>query len=185
MDYYTADIHLWHKNVIAYEKRPFANVNTMHQKIKSNWNKTVGPDDDVWVGGDVAFNKHMDPLGEFIRSLNGNKHLVLGNHDDIFKNFTWHKIGFQTVHTVCKLNTTEDIWMAHHPDARTRYGLPQYHTLFHGHIHGREGWRVKFGPDQGWNVNVGMDLHDFTPITMEQIITEMNKELKRRNDGVL
>lgn len=173
---FTADIHLWHKSVLEMENRPFSNIEYMHEKIREWWNKTVGKDDDTWILGDVAFNKHCDPIRDFIESLNGRKHLVLGNHDDLFRAFTWQKMGFTSVHTTCQIKIGGNkIWLAHHPDARERYGLDKNCILFHGHEHKRGHGRV-FYTDKSWNVNVGMDLWDFKPITMDEILIELSKE---------
>ena len=180
MNYYTADLHFYHGKVIELERRPFANVNTMNQGLISRWNKTVkNDDDDVWVAGDLAFNKHCDVVKEILSKLRGRKHLVLGNHDEQFREWTWMKIGFSSVHTVVKVvDEGEEIWLAHKPDAREKWNLPKGCTLFHGHLHARESEFIK-PTKNGWDINVGVDCHDFKPITMADVHKLVNDKIIR------
>lgn len=72
--FFTADTHFGHANIIRYTKRPFETVAEMDATLVSNWNATVGPDDDVWHLGDVA---HGTQRAEAILPrLNGRKHLI-------------------------------------------------------------------------------------------------------------
>ena len=41
MIFYTADLHLCHKNIIHMCNRPFENLEIMHQVISENWNQVV------------------------------------------------------------------------------------------------------------------------------------------------
>lgn len=80
-----SDLHFGHTNAV--EKftrgdgsplRDFENTDEMDQVIIDNWNKTVSPNDRVFLLGDVVINKkHIHKAG----MLNGRKTLVLGNHD--------------------------------------------------------------------------------------------------------
>ena len=47
MIYFTADLHFYHKNVIAFANRPFFNTDEMDKVLIQNWNKRVYSDDDV------------------------------------------------------------------------------------------------------------------------------------------
>src|SRR5687767_12637085 len=70
----------------------------MDEALIKNWNKAVDPDDNIYILGDFSF--HKPKTTEWILSrLNGNKHLVFGNHDykriredlEILKYFVWAK----------------------------------------------------------------------------------------------
>ena len=86
MNYYTSDLHLFHKNVTMegsnFDNRLFKTLEEMHKKIKENWNNTVTNADHIYILGDLAW-KHTDEAIEFVSTLKGNKHLVLGNHDSV------------------------------------------------------------------------------------------------------
>ena len=79
MNYYIADTHFGHDNIIRFSNRPFNSADEMDKAIIANWNKKVKPDDDVYILGDFAY-KGKD-YRYYIKQLNGNKHLVIGNHD--------------------------------------------------------------------------------------------------------
>ena len=76
----TSDTHFNHKNIIAYESRPFASIPEMNAALIENWNKVVAPDDAVIHLGDFALGSAND-LDRLVGSLNGHKFLILGNHD--------------------------------------------------------------------------------------------------------
>lgn len=53
-------------------------------RILSNWNRTVSPDDLVIIGGDLSWATYLDEARadfEFLHSLPGKKLLIKGNHD--------------------------------------------------------------------------------------------------------
>ena len=78
--FFIADTHFGHKNIIEYENRPFETTEEMDNTVIENWNKTVKPKDRIWVLGDfVLSNKKR--IVELIKLLNGYKIFVIGNHD--------------------------------------------------------------------------------------------------------
>lgn len=53
-------------------------------KIKSNWNKIVKPEDTVVIAGDISWSmslRGLVPDFEFLQSLPGKKLIIKGNHD--------------------------------------------------------------------------------------------------------
>ena len=51
MNYYTADLHFGHSNVINFDHRPFIDVDEMDSTLIALWNNRVRNDDDVWILG--------------------------------------------------------------------------------------------------------------------------------------
>lgn len=82
--FFSADQHFSHINILAFAKRPYHSVSEMNDDFVLRWNLTVDPDDEVWVLGDVAMGK-LDESLLYVQLLNGTKHLVIGNHDRPFK----------------------------------------------------------------------------------------------------
>ena len=82
-NYYISDLHLFHKNVTDegsnFDGRPFKTLEEMHKTIKENWNNTVTNADHVYILGDLAWKENEDAI-QFVSTLRGNKHLILGNH---------------------------------------------------------------------------------------------------------
>lgn len=79
-----SDTHFFHSNIIKYCNRPFKDSIEMDEVIRENWNKTVKPGDIVWHLGDVYFGKakREESPYDFLKTLNGKKRLILGNHDN-------------------------------------------------------------------------------------------------------
>ena len=78
--WFTADLHLGHRNIIEYCNRPFHDVDAMNDALVENWNEAVAPEDTVWIVGDFALGKIADTL-PIASTLHGHKILVAGNHD--------------------------------------------------------------------------------------------------------
>lgn len=82
MNFYIADMHFGHKNIIQYDNRPFDSVEEMDKALIQLWNETVGSDDIVYILGDFSWYKE-DKTAFILGCLNGHKVLVKGNHDHI------------------------------------------------------------------------------------------------------
>ena len=78
--FFTSDLHFGHANVIKYSQRPFSSADEMDAVLVRNWNGVVRARDTVYVVGDLAL-KRTAQLLELLRSLQGHKHLIFGNHD--------------------------------------------------------------------------------------------------------
>ena len=61
-NYYIADLHLRHANVIRLDGRPFTNIEEMEAEIIRRWNKRVTPQDTVYI---------LDPASEKRERLYG------------------------------------------------------------------------------------------------------------------
>lgn len=80
MIFYISDTHFGHQFVIAYDGRPFADVQEMDRMMIQLWNDRVQKEDHIYIAGDFAY--HNELLEEwYLKRLNGRKHLIIGNHD--------------------------------------------------------------------------------------------------------
>ena len=80
MIWFTSDTHYWHKNIIQYSKRPFANLTEMHAGLIERWNAVVQPEDVVYHLGDVSFAGKGHTL-QVLCQLRGRIRFLRGNHD--------------------------------------------------------------------------------------------------------
>ena len=55
MNYFISDLHFGHKNCLAFDNRPFKDVEEQDSAIISNWNAVVDIHDDVWILGDFSW----------------------------------------------------------------------------------------------------------------------------------
>lgn len=166
--FFTADTHFNHANIIKYCARPFASAQEMNRELVARWNAVVGPRDTVYHLGDFAMGKESD-ASAFLRKLNGGKKILIrGNHDRNARLMLG--AGFNEVHEKLEWNG----WMLqHHPIATNR-------KLLCGHVHDK--WKRI-----GWVINVSVDVWDFTPRTIEELVTaeESPKEFECRHCGAM
>ena len=78
--YLTSDWHFCHDQPFIYEPRGFKNIDEMNEAIIAKHNSIVSPEDDVIVLGDLMLNDTEKGI-ECVNRLNGNLHIVYGNHD--------------------------------------------------------------------------------------------------------
>lgn len=188
MRFWTSDIHFGHRNILEYCQRPFTDTDAMNEEIIRRWNETVGPDDDVMVLGDVALGKISETL-PLVSRLAGNLFLVPGNHDRCWigndKNREvwedkYEAAGFTVLPSQLLLSIGDfEAFVCHFPyEGESVEGRPDRYTEFripddgqtpiiHGHVH--DAWRTN-----GRQFNVGMDVHDFRPITDDVILEWMD-----------
>lgn len=173
--FFTSDLHLSHRNIIKYCKRPFIDENEMNEVIISRWNSTVSPKDIVYVVGDVTFEKDEAKRDQILYQLNGEKHLVWGNHDKLLHKWQRH---FKTAKDIATLHVPPEanngkgqrIVMCHY--AMRVWDQSHYGTWhLYGHSHG------SLPDDENMlSCDVGVDSWDFTPVSMEQLAQHMAKK---------
>lgn len=176
--YYTADTHFGHENIIGSCGRPFACAAEMNEALIANWNAKVLDDDDVYVLGDFAFRCGVS-VRDIARSLNGRKHLVVGNHDD-----SWMKNAEAVAEfvEVAPLFEIEDsgrrVTLCHYPMMAWRNDRRSFSWLVYGHIHNNvldPYWPLLASMERA--LNAGVDINGFAPATFDELI-ENNRRWK-------
>lgn len=159
--WFTADPHFGHDNIRRLCYRPFRSCEDMDAGILARYQERVGRNDDFWILGDFAIAKGTDTrdqIGEIFRAIPGRKHLILGNHD---KNWI-HHLGWNSVSHFAEIKMDgRRLTLGHYPMLTfpgSRHGALQ---LF-GHVHGN--WSGSRN-----SVNVGVDLWDFQPVSLDEI----------------
>lgn len=162
MIYFTSDSHYNHENIMEALNRPFKTVSAMNAYMVKAWNKVVKSGDRVYHLGDFGYRIRGigDPLDDLIRSLNGCITLIRGNHDRYVKK---HEHLFHSVVDLgyMKLSSGDKVMLCHYP---MRTWRASHHGSFHlhGHSHG------KINPS-GKMLDVGVDCHDFRPISENDV----------------
>jgi len=80
MRYFTSDLHLGHRNIVDYARRPFRDTDEMAEHLIGRWHATVTDRDEVWVLGDLVMGR-LDQTMALLDRLPGQVILVPGNHD--------------------------------------------------------------------------------------------------------
>jgi calcineurin-like phosphoesterase family protein len=82
MKYFTSDLHAFHKNISKFTDRKLVTSVEDHESWLTNiWNSKVTNSDLVYILGDLSFGKYNETV-EFLKSLNGQKIVIKGNHDN-------------------------------------------------------------------------------------------------------
>jgi calcineurin-like phosphoesterase family protein len=158
--FFTSDTHFGHGGALGLYRRPFASVSAMNEAIVTRWNETVGPEDDIWHLGDFTIRQSAAMVAELLSRLNGTKHLLIGNNDPPA---TTEQPSWASVEAYAEM-TVDGVFvvLCHYP-FRSWRDMAKGSINLHGHCHGR----LKPQPRQ---FDVGVDVWDFRPITIRQIL---------------
>jgi calcineurin-like phosphoesterase family protein len=188
MRFYTADLHLGHKNIIKYCNRPFANVGEMNNILIANINEVADVDDELWILGDLAMGK-LDESLSWVSQIRPKVQLVAGNHDRCWIGERTTKpieqwedqcrryldAGIEGLWEYASHTISErTVYLSHFPyqgdhtdeDRFAEWRLPDRgRWLLCGHIHNLWKQQVR-------QINVGIDVRDYYPVS-EQEVSEL------------
>ena len=163
MIFYTADTHFRYEPMA--DKRPFGSVDKMDEALIANWNAVVSEDDTVYLLGDIGYNDGRVPC-RILSRLNGRKHLIRGNHDTAYEDAPLLHRYFESVSDFLEIDDgVHHIFLSHYP---MLYSKPNGYMI-HGHLHGSGQFHDILGA-MPRVLNAGVDVNDFHPVTLEQLI---------------
>lgn len=173
MVWFTADLHLGHDAIIKMQHRPFHSVYEMNEALIANINEHVKKNDKLYILGDICYRIEKEDAENLIRRINGEKYLVLGNHDVTgnpevcrFDENLFEWVGY---YRKDMLIPKVPIIMSHYPymswDKARRGSI-----MLHGHIHSdpiynREN--IKAGIRR---FDVGTDANGYKPVSLDTIV---------------
>jgi calcineurin-like phosphoesterase family protein len=175
--YFTADLHVFHDNIIKYCDRPYKDHIEMWEGIRDGWNSTVTEDDETWILGDFTLKGKMykQKLAIQLSELNGRKHLVYGNHDRL--KVRDHKdIGFTLVEKKYHLHKETGFYLAHDPALANC--VPKNSVFLCGHVHNL--FTQFITPEGIIIINVGVDVRNFKPISVKEIKQILASDIELR-----
>jgi len=174
-NFFISDTHFGHNNIIKYCNRPFKTLDEMNETLVRNWNERVKPEDTVFVVGDFCFKNspaqihrgegHIHHASYYENQLNGKKIFIKGSHDNNNSCKTC------VLRVLIRLGG-KNINIAHDP----KDAIAECDFNIVGHVH--NNWKFKKVLRIGktiYMINVGVDMWDFRPITIEEILREFNK----------
>ncbi len=179
MDYFIADLHLGHSNIISLCSRPYKCVEDMDEAFINAWNlKVKKKADTVYIVGDFAWEK-ADAL-KYVKRLNGHKVLILGNHDKKWLAKGDYSKYFDLITPYLEITSGNvDITLCHYPMLEwknsRKVGSKKLGYLIHGHIHNRyvdDYNRLFITPHA---LNAGVDVNGFVPVTFAELIKNNEK----------
>ena len=135
--FFASDHHFYHKRIREFspKTRRGESVEEMNELLIQAHNSIVKQNDLVYFLGDFSFG-NAEQTKRIAMRLNGQKHLILGNHDDIIRRTKEIQELFVTVQDYKDTSIEKiKISMFHFPIAEfNQQHRGAYH--FHGHTHG-------------------------------------------------
>lgn len=182
MIFYIADLHLNDQKIFDKCQRPFKNLKEYKDTLFANWNNKVAKKDTVFVLGDIADDNDVSWIAEF-KKLNGTKHLIIGNHDNLILNQIIKSKIFESVDFIkMVMDNNRKVCVCHYPLMDwlefNRNGLFVY-----GHVHnkteknGKAYAQIKEYYKDKPAYNCGVDVTNFKPVTLDEMIN-LKEELK-------
>lgn len=185
MIYFISDLHLFHKNSIKFDNRPFKDIEEMHNEIIKRWNSVVTKEDTVYILGDISFGLAKETIS-IIKQLNYKElHLIVGNHDTKllkdkhFRNLFVEICDYKELIIDCGVG----IVMCHYPIPCFKN---HYYDWFHLYGHTHNSWEEKFMNEvvdimqakyktQCKMTNVGCMNLNYTPISLDEVMQIVKK----------
>lgn len=194
--WFTADWHIGHQDILSYCNRPFSSLNHMEESLIERHNQCVGANDVVYDLGDFSCCRDPKKVADILHRLNGKRRYIFwGNHRRALR------LAYQRGYLEGLLNSKRIVFvgdyaaniessmmvkvqdqklvLCHYPYS-TWNGIYEGVWHFHGHAHGR------MKRDNTFSLDVGVDVHDYKPISFDQVSFFMEKTKERmKNVGFL
>lgn len=180
MIYFTSDLHFGHDKPFLFEPRGFSSIIEHDMGIIDNWNKRICENDTVYILGDLMMGVNHSANIDKINSLNGHKILLRGNHDSDLKMKLYKENGI--------IFPSDGVWgsllslkkwnffLSHLPTLCGNLD-DRHHGLYglHGHTHSQD----RFEFMQFRSYNVALDAHNNFPVSIDEIISDIETYKKR------
>lgn len=208
--FFTADHHFGHTNILKYEDANrrnahggrFSSIEKMDEYLIAQWNTTIAPGDLVYCLGDFSYKQST--MEAIVPRLNGEKILIVGNHDPFYKRLTiplktkMHReayedaarAGFAAIHLQLDIEISGigRVRMSHfpywprRPDIEEEYNLrnPEGRPAYGNeqmllHGHIHSQWLVKKEDGLPPMINVGIDMWNLRPISEAEILEKFQE----------
>lgn len=187
--YFTSDLHLSHNKDFIYKARGFNSIEEHDEELIKRFNSIVTPEDDLWILGDLMLGDNDEGIKK-IKQLNGNLHIIYGNHDtnarilryaEELDNAEIH--GFATTFKYKK----KQFMLSHYPTITSNMddgGAPIKAKVINlcGHSHIKNRFKDM---DKGLIYHVEIDCHNNFPISLDEILFDINHFISMdKNDQI-
>ena len=181
MRYYISDLHFFHESLnTQMDCRGFKDAAQMNAYMIKQWNSRVRPKDEVVILGDFSVGKAKE-TNEVLSQLNGTLYMIKGNHDRWSKDSVC-KGYFQGIYDYKMISDNgREVVLSHYP---ILFYQNQHKGAIHlyGHVHNtkeEELFQTAITnvssdiniPMNSYNVGCMIKYMDYTPRTLDQIMT--------------
>lgn len=178
--FHTSDLHFGHQNMVArFNRQDYKSVEEMNEDLVRQWNKTVSPQDTVYVHGDIMICNPKKAIPYMMR-LNGKIKLIPGNHDHHNELRAARTCGWEILPELVHETFNGRLFvMSHYPLASWKN---QHHgaIMLFGHTHGsftQPGMTMDVGLDSIYNL-----IGERRPVSQAEILEMLEKKIKKESD---
>ena len=177
--YVTSDTHFGHDKIFLYNPRGFNNIWEHDKTIIENWNKIIKPEDEVFHLGDVMLGNNDYGLS-CLSQLNGNIHIILGNHCtdtriELYKKL-WNVVSVDYAYRLRYKGL--NFFLTHYPTLTSNYDYdkPLKTKVINlcGHSHTSDPFSDW---DKGLIFHTELDTNDCKPWLLDDIIIKIKEKL--------
>lgn len=179
MDYFTSDLHIGHDKDFIWKPRGFSSVEEHDTEILKRWNSIITPEDTVYILGDLCMSGNEKEWNRVYKVLNGEKIVIWGNHDTnnkLNKYQTEYGMTYLGFASIYKHNKKKMFYLSHYPTLIGNFEEERFFWNLSGHTHSSN--KFEFG--QYSIYNVAMDAHNCYPVSIEQIIKDIDKYKEKK-----
>lgn len=136
---FTGDTHFGHKNILKFcpnSRGQWEDVGEMGWNLIDLWNRSVSESDTVYHLGDFGLGLNPQTLASILRSLNGKKILIQGNHDRKALKNQRFRDAWSEVHEYLDLRVDKLRFILMHYPIESWNGMRRGAIHLHGHSHG-------------------------------------------------
>lgn len=184
--FFIADLHFGHEDILAFDNRPFRDVEAHDAELIRRWNSVVGIDDDVWILGDISWHNAAKTI-EIFKQLNGVKHLCKGNHDGkLLRNRDIQNLFIEICdYKELQLDDGKGIVLCHYPIPCYRDHVDGWCHLY-GHVHTGFEWNMMQRnqhemlelynkESKMYNIGCMLPYMEYKPKTLDQIESDYHE----------
>lgn len=173
--YVTSDLHFNHDKNFIWQPRGYCNVQEMNEDIVRKWNLRVDDGDTVYVLGDIMLGSDTNEGMRLFNSLNGEKIIILGNHDSAPRIEAYQESGYETDWAKLIKYKGYNLYLSHYPTFTAnaddyKRGLKGRVINLCGHSHVRD---PLVDMPKGLIYHVEMDAHHCMPVLLDEAIFDV------------
>lgn len=185
MEWFTADPHFGHSNIIRHCSRPFGSAEQMDEEILRRWNAVLRPGDRLYILGDFCGQRRRaEVISSYLERIQLHPAaitLVLGNHDDEQQS----RKAFRHVERLYEFKSRRDgpHLVLCHWAMRTWNGSHRGTGHLHGHSHGT----LPEDP-HSLSFDCGVDPNDFRLLPYDEVVSRLSRKVfipvdRHKSDG--
>jgi len=193
MIYFTSDLHFGHNQPFIYQARGYNSMEEHDKDLIKRWNEKITPDDTIYILGDIMLGDNEYGLHCFCQ-LPGHIIIIRGNHETNKRWKVYQKglnvdsvelIGWSDFHKFVAYKHGAphqyNMYLSHYPTMtyNSDENLPLNRRVINlcGHLHTK--YRFKDFSRSNLCYHVELDAHDMTPVSIEEVVSDIEGALIR------